>query len=633
MTKEPLESMASDEPIPGGPDPAGGARDEPPEPNGSPPWWRSPLIQAAFMALAADLVVLLLKLGTFAASSSPSVYADAWHTASDMLISMTVILSLIVEHRMGERGSPVENFTAMGVGLFIVANGLYVLMRPGRSGSYTPVELYVGLGGTLLTILAITALARFKLRIARRYGSLSFEAEGHHSLSDMWTSVGVFLTLVLALAGVEVERLTSGVIGLLIVRIGLLLLGRSTEGLERKIADRPDLFQATRLGASARAVARWSKRIKGGLRAMEDLSRSHAWTLVGLAALGYASMGFYRVTPGQAAVHVCFGKLQGGVKGPGLHVHPPPPFCRRMVVDTARERRLTLGLPVVEPGAEAREPAAYMWDASGLPSGTAKARDSLHVTGDTYVVDLQVVVGYSIDDLEVYLLAAEDPVALLRGMLQALVSEQVAGQSLESLLTRGRAELEDALLVRAREVARGLGIRVSSVQVLSVHPPLSVVPVYRSVASAREARQEKVERARGYSNDLIPRSRGEAHKITTSAQLYRVTRVDEAQGRAEAFEARVDALARERRLHSFRLEQDAMASALGKAARVWLMPPGYKGKRLFVPDTRGGSGPAPKEAWITMPPEPKRTPWGDPYPEDESYEEDTPDEPPEPYEQ
>ena len=614
------------------------------------PWLASPLIRAALFALGVDLLLLLLKFTAFALSGSPSIYADAWHTVSDLLISLMVLGSLSVEHRLGKRGRAVliENLTALLVSLFIIANGIYVALGSRSSGSYVPLRLYLGLGGTLVTILTIYLLARFKLRIAKRYGSLSFEAEGRHSLSDLFTSLAVFVSLLLALVGIDIERVTAVVIGLLILRIGVGLLVKAIAGLKRKQALHPEAF----LGQGDRPFWRYVSRFASGVVALfawcSGLLRRFVWLLLLLVLACYLLTGLHRVGPGQRALHLCFGKLSGPELKPGLHYHPPAPFCSRAIEDVARHRRMTFGFTLEDVGLQ-EAPPAFLWgDFHGRSRDPAQAAESLHLTGDARVVDLSVVVGYRIRSLRSYLLVAEEPARLLNGQMLSYLSSRVAHESLDSLLTIGREGLEKDLLERARAISRelGLGIESSSVQILQIHPPTAVVPVYRGVASAREARQEKVDRAKGHANDLLPRSRGKARGILDSARTYRATRLAQAIGRSESFLARRSGFLRHRRLSELRLSLEAAGRALGRAEAIYVLPPSIERKRIYLGREPGKlpAGPtvflSPRDAgdeqegWVPSSPEPPRSSRGDPYPTDDQYEEDIPDdEPPEPYDE
>jgi len=609
------------------------------------PLLSSPLVRAALVTLGLDVILLVLQFGTWALSLSPAIWADAWHSASDFLISVMVLFSLALEHRLGKQGRAayIENATAGLVAVFIMGNGLHVAFTAEDVVAYESWRLYAGLGGTLLSILAVWALARIKYRVARRYGSLSFEAEAGHSLSDLFTSIGVFFTLLLSLAGVHIERIAAVLIGLLIFRIGFVLLLRAVRNLRHKQSLQADPAHAHLLPEAwterLRTWLPWGGRALALLRALALGMARLTWLWLLIAALAYGLAGLHSVGPGEAGLHFCFGRLRGGTLGPGLHYHAPAPFCQHLLVPVDRARRLTVGYednPLYD-GAPA---PAYLWDGS-TGSGPWRSREgeALYLTGDGTIVDLELVASYRISDLRAWALESDDPEGLLRAQLRSLLTDWVGRQSLDSLLTEGRAALEDSLLAQGRAfcAARGLGIQLDFVQLRSVHPPISVVPVYRRVASAREPRQEKVDRAEGFANDLLPRSRGKAAGIGTSAERYQSRTLAHATGRAEAFAARQESFARHAPVERLRLGLEASGRALAKVAHLFLVPQRAGGQRLYLGPSAAGApapaaqarGAAARLPWVEAATEPRRSPQGDPYPENEAYEEDVPDDPPE----
>lgn len=613
------------------------------------PWLRNPLILAALFALSLDVFLLVLKFGTWWASGSPSIYADAWHGATDFVISLMVLGSLTLEHYLGRRrarAARLENVTAAAVALFIIANGVHVALGSTAVATYETWQLWAGLGGTVLTVVSVWALARFKMRISKRFESLSFEAEGHHSYADLATSVGVLVTLLLALAGINLERVTAALIGLLILRIGFVLLWRSVRGFVRGAALDQEALHVHAHGRGAAAPLDWLRHSVGaGLAVVARVAETarrllwrYVWLLAAVAALLWLGTGVHAVGVGEQGLHLCFGRLQGGPLGPGLHYHAPTPVCEHLVANVTLQRRITLGFDDRPAGVQAQVPSAYLWDGATIRGPWPRDdEEALKLTGESTIIDINAVVAYRIRDLQRWLLSAEEPEALLRSHLLASLVQRLAGVRLDAALTEERAELERSLLHAARDfcAAQRLGAQVDSVELLAIHPPIPVVPVYRSVASAREEREERVDRAQAFAAELLPRSRARAQGLRRSAQRYNVTQSADAVGQTTAFAHKQAALARHRELHELRLELEALASSLARAGRLYVLPhagaqrwlslqaPGAAASRApassaglgRVAERRPPDGAAAPSSWVPAPPEPRRSSWGDPYPD------------------
>jgi membrane protease subunit HflK len=113
----------------------------------------------------------------------------------------------------------------------------------------------------------------------------------------------------------------------------------------------------------------------------------------------------------------------------------------------------------------------------------------------------------------------------------------LGGMGVDDALTISRPEI--ARVVRERTQERlddlGVGITVTSVNLLSVDPPSQVIDVFRDVSNAAADRERIINEANGYANSVIPRARGEATWITERANADRDSRIAEARGQTSRF--------------------------------------------------------------------------------------------------
>jgi len=107
----------------------------------------------------------------------------------------------------------------------------------------------------------------------------------------------------------------------------------------------------------------------------------------------------------------------------------------------------------------------------------------------------------------------------------------------DEIITIGRQEIEDSVLIRTRELAQRyqLGVTVDQVQLKNVNPPVPVQPSFNEVNRAQQDRENVINIANGEYNKAVPRARGEADQNIRAAEGYRFKRINEAEGDAYAF--------------------------------------------------------------------------------------------------
>lgn len=229
---------------------------------------------------------------------------------------------------------------------------------------------------------------------------------------------------------------------------------------------------------------------------------------LGLAvALLLAGSGLFRVEAGEAAVVFRLGAVRS-VERSGLHWRAPWPIESHTRVGINEVRRIETG-------------------------------EQRLLTADTNLVDLQLVVQYTVADPAAYLVSAASPEETLAALVLAEAAEAVASQEVDQLLTTGRAELERRVASRAEAGAGalGLGLRVGGVEVKDLSPPPPVLDAFNDVSSARGDRETLALGAESYVGQAIPAARGEAATRASAAQAAAATRVAAARGDVARFSA------------------------------------------------------------------------------------------------
>lgn len=248
--------------------------------------------------------------------------------------------------------------------------------------------------------------------------------------------------------------------------------------------------------------------------------------LVGLVVLPiiiYALSGVYVVNPGEAAVVRRFGAVIQPRVEEGLNYRLPWPIERVDIVNVAAVRRESVG--VTEPTGE-----DHIHDE---PMNKFRA-----LTGDTNIIDVEVIVQYQVRDPADYLLKVDyPPYRLIRETVRGSVTNLIAGLPVDEILTTERQRLQDSIRAdtQGRLDSYHSGLSIVSVNLQKAYPPDEVADAFRDVASAGEDKAKAINEAQGYANSIVPQARGEAQQILAEAKAYSAQVVNTAQGAAQAF--------------------------------------------------------------------------------------------------
>lgn len=161
------------------------------------------------------------------------------------------------------------------------------------------------------------------------------------------------------------------------------------------------------------------------------------------------------------------------------------------------------------------------------------------VTGDLNSALVEWIVQYRITDPKSYLFDVREPGQTLRDISESVMREVVGDRTVDEIITIGRQEIEETVLLRMTALAKRyqIGVTINQVQLKNVNPPLPVQPSFNEVNRAQQDRENLINLANGEYNKAVPRARGEADQKIRAAEGYRFKRVNEAEGDAAAFTA------------------------------------------------------------------------------------------------
>ena len=239
----------------------------------------------------------------------------------------------------------------------------------------------------------------------------------------------------------------------------------------------------------------------------------------------WLASGLYRVGPDEQGVVLRFGKFIKTTQ-PGLHYHIPLPVETVLTPKVTKVNRIDIGFR------SERD--------SGFSSGGGVAdvpQESLMLTGDENIVNIDFSVFWVIKDAGKFLFEIQDPEGTVKAAAETAMREVIAKSKIQPVLTEGRAQIE----IETQEIIQSIldeynsGIQITQVQTQKADPPDQVIDAFRDVQAARADMERSKNEAEAYANDVIPRARGEAAKIMQAAEAYKQKVVASAEGEASRF--------------------------------------------------------------------------------------------------
>ncbi|MBK1726372.1 FtsH protease activity modulator HflK [Halorhodospira neutriphila] len=282
--------------------------------------------------------------------------------------------------------------------------------------------------------------------------------------------------------------------------------------------------------------------------------------VLGFGALGLGAVliwlltGIYIVDAGYRGVEMTFGRHTLTTQ-PGPHWHWPRPIGTVEQVNVQRRRVAEVGYQSVQ-GSGSR----------------AVADEALMITRDENIADVRIAAQYRVSDPARYLYNFRMPERSLKQVAESAVREVIGKRELDFVLTEGRTEVAQ----RTRELLQQVmneyrtGLEVVEVAVQDIQPPEEVQPAFEDAIRAREDKQRKINQARAYAEELLPRARGQAARIVEQAKGYRERTVSRARGDAQRFEALLAEYRESPAVMRQRLYLETMEEVLGRVSKITL---------------------------------------------------------------
>jgi len=238
-----------------------------------------------------------------------------------------------------------------------------------------------------------------------------------------------------------------------------------------------------------------------------------------------AFTSFFTVQPEERGVVTRFGALHD-IADPGLNFKIPFGVDRVQIVATEQIQKQEFGFRTETIGQQTQY------------AGGDFSRESLMLTGDLNVINVEWVVQYQISDPEKYLFRGpREPEQALRDMSEAVMRRIIGNRLGSNALTVGRVAIASTAQQEIQEImnAYNSGITVLRVELQDVTPPREVQASFNEVNQARQERERLINEAERQRNEIIPRAQGEARQMLAESEGYAIERVNRAKGEGVRF--------------------------------------------------------------------------------------------------
>ena len=276
-----------------------------------------------------------------------------------------------------------------------------------------------------------------------------------------------------------------------------------------------------------------------------------------IIAILWTLSGLYRVLPDEQGVVLRFGKFVNTTQ-PGLNYHFPYPIETVLTPKVTKVNRIDIGFR------SERDSGFTSWGVADVPE------ESLMLTGDENIVNIDFSVFWVIKNAGNFLFKIQDPQGTVKAAAETAMREVIARSNIQPILTEGRSLIETDTQEIIQQILDeyNSGIQITQVQTQKADPPDQVIDAFRDVQAARADMERSKNEAEAYSNDVIPRARGEAAKILQAAEAYKKEVVAKAEGEASRFLSIYNEYAKAKEVTQERMFLETMEKVLADINKI-----------------------------------------------------------------
>jgi membrane protease subunit HflK len=278
--------------------------------------------------------------------------------------------------------------------------------------------------------------------------------------------------------------------------------------------------------------------------------------------------GFYIVDQGSRGVVLRFGEYTE-VTQPGPRWHLPYPIETVEVVNQEQVRTIEVGYR----------------SSNDLAANSQDLRESLMLTGDENIVDLQFAVQYNLKSVEDFIFNNRDAESSVRAASETAIREVVGKSEMDFVLYEGREEVA----IRTTELMQQIldryntGINVTNVNMQNTQPPDQVQAAFDDAVKAKQDLERQKNEGQAYANDVVPKAKGTAARLLAEANAYKVSIENEAIGNSSRFEQIMKEFERAPEVTKNRLFLEAQEEILSNVTKVIIDQKSGSNSLIYLP--------------------------------------------------
>ncbi len=201
---------------------------------------RPSLTRYAWLSIAAALITISLKTGAYFLTGSVGLLSDAIESVVNLLAAIMALSMLTIaarppddEHAFGHGKAEYFSSNIEGILILVAAGGIAITAIERIINPQEIEQIGIGVVISVIASLVNLIVARVLLDAGKNHLSITLEADGHHLMTDVWTSGGIVLGMgLVALTGWQIlDPIIALAVSVNIVYTGIKLIRRSVAGL------------------------------------------------------------------------------------------------------------------------------------------------------------------------------------------------------------------------------------------------------------------------------------------------------------------------------------------------------------------------------------------------------------------
>jgi membrane protease subunit HflK len=300
-----------------------------------------------------------------------------------------------------------------------------------------------------------------------------------------------------------------------------------------------------------------------------------AGLIAGVILAAWLASGFYIVDAASRGIVLTFGKFSE-VTDAGLRWRLPYPIQSNEIVNLLAVRTVEVG---------------YRNNVK-----TRVLKESLMLTDDENIVDIQMAVQYNLKDARDYLFNNRNPDDSVLQAAETALREVVGKSKMDDVLNKGQAVVANAKPVMQDILDRyKTGIQIERVNFQNAQPPEQVQAAFDDAVKANQDRERLKNEGQAYFNDVVPKAGGVASRLLLEAEGYKQRVIANSEGEASRFRQILVEYNRAPQVTRERLYLETVQAMLASTSKI-LIDARAGGNLLYLPLDKimqmAGSGPS-----------------------------------------